>query len=438
MHNAPSVTHLSMARLSASTIARPPGRCRRLGAMTLVAGLMLALGGCDRGQEASPAPSAPPPVTVAEVLSRTVPRQAEFIATTEAIRSVTLRARVQGFLKQRLFTEGATVKEGDPLYLIDPPQYEADLRVAQGDLATKQAALAQVQADLARYEKLRRKKDIADDTYDAALAREKEAKAAAASSQAAVDQAQLNLDYTQISAPLAGRIGDTKVDVGNLVGTDEDTELATIVQLDPIYVIFRPGGADMDAILARQRATPVKVTVTLSDGETAPHVGEIDFIDNQVDPATGTLKMRAVIANPDAVLLPGRFARVRIDLGSQPDTLLVPQRALVENQGGFLLYVVDDDNKVQVRNVTAGAVQGSLRVVESGVRAGERVIVGGVQLAEAGMEVAPKPESPQSSDRPSADGPSSVGQSPDGTTPSSPPATSKPETSKPASTEPGS
>ncbi|MGB5833399.1 MAG: efflux RND transporter periplasmic adaptor subunit [Thiohalocapsa sp.] len=399
-----------------------PVRCPWAGAPMLGVGLILAVAGCERGQETPSGPSAPPTVKVAEVLSQTVSREAEFIGSTEAIRSVTLRARVQGFLKRRLFTEGATVKESDLLYVIDPSQYEADLRVAQGDLATKQAALVQVQADLARYEKLRLKKDVAEDTYDAAVAKEKETKAAAESGQAAVDQAQLNLDYTRITTPLTGRIGDTSVNVGNLVGPEQNSELATIVQLDPIYVVFRPGGADMDAIVAKQSKAPVPVTVKLSDGAAAPHTGEIDFIDNRVDPATGTLKMRAVIANPDAVLLPGRFARVQVDLGAQPDSLLVPQTALVENQGGFLLYVVGDNDKVQVRNVQVGPAQGSLRVVESGVRAGEQVIVGGLQLVKADMEVKPKPVSPApSSGMPTSGAPAAA-----------------PVSTKPASIEPGS
>lgn len=392
-------------------------------------GLMLAIAGCERSQDISSGPSVPPAVKVAEVLSQTVSREAEFIGSTEAIRSVTLRARVQGFLQERRFTEGDHLKKGDPLYLIDPSQYEADLRVAQGDLATKQAALVKAQADLERARKLRNKKDISEEAYDASVAAEAEARAAAESSQAAVDQAQLNLGYTRINAPLTGSIGDTSVNVGNLVGPEQNSELATIVQLDPIYVIFRPGGADMDAIAAQQGQAPVPVTVMLSAGAAAPHTGEIDFVDNRVDPATGTLKMRAVIANPDGVLLPGRFARVQVDLGAQPDTLLVPQTALVENQGGFLLYVVGDDDKVAVRNVQVGATQGSLRVVESGVRAGERVIVGGLQLVKADMEVKPELVSPALSSGTPGSGPPAAAAPVDST---------KPEATEPVSTEPTS
>ena len=357
----------------------------------LAAFALVAPTACERNQDASSARAAPPTVEVAKVVSRTVSRHAEFIASTESIRSVTLRARVTGFLQQRLFTEGSIVKEGDLLYLIDPSQYEADLRTAQGDLAIKQAALTQADLDLARYEALWRKKDVSEETYDSVVAKAKEAKAAVASSQAAVDQAQLNLGYTRVSAPLTGRIGDTLVNVGNLVGPSQNAELATIVQLDPIYVIFRPGGADLDAIVARQRKAPVKVAVTLSDGTRVPHTGEIDFIDNRIDPATGTLKMRAVIANPDGALLPGRFARIRVDLGSQPDALLVPQRALVEDQGGFLLYVVGSDGKVQVRKVEVGGTHGGSRVIKTGIGAGERVILSGVQLVHAGMKVQTKP-----------------------------------------------
>jgi len=371
---------------------------RKAAAAMLVIGALSTSAGCERDQGVPSESLAPPSVTVADVVSRTVQRQAELIASTEAMRSVTLRARVTGFLQQRLFTEGAVVKKGDLLYRIDPSQYEADLRVAQGDLETKKAALAKADLDLVRYKKLRQKKDVSQETYDAALAVQKEAKAAVASGQAAVDQAQLSLGYTRITAPLTGRIGDTAVNVGNLVGPDHNAELATIVQLDPIYVIFRPGGAEMDAIVEQQRKSPVQVRATLSDGTPLPHTGEIDFIDNRVDPDTGTLRMRAVIANPDGALLPGRFARVRIDLGAQPDTLLVPQQALVENQGGFLVYVVGDDGKVQVRNVEAGETLGGLRAVASGVRAGEQVIVSGVQLVRSGMAVEAKPADPSATE----------------------------------------
>jgi RND family efflux transporter MFP subunit len=348
--------------------------------------------GCDRGGEpARPVTPATPTVTVTEVVRRSVPRTARYIATTEAAKSVTVRARVEGFLDERLFTEGDLVAEGDLLYRIDPSPLEAALRAAEADLATNQAALTRAQAELTRFEALLAKRDLSQETYDSALAAEKEAKARVASSQAAVDQATLNLGYASIAAPLGGRIGESRVDVGNLVGPAENAELATIVQLDPIHVGFRPGGDDIDAITIRQRQAPVPVTVTLPDGSIPPHRGTIDFIDNRADPASGTLKMRAVIPNPDGLLLPGRHARVEVDLGEQPDALLVPQRALVQNQGGFLVYVVDDAGKVQERQVEAGPAVGALRLVESGVRAGERVVVDGVQQVRTGSVVKTRP-----------------------------------------------
>lgn len=363
---------------------------RLLGSGTVAILALSSIAGCDRGVQSSTPADPPPTVTVTDVVSRRIPHTVELIATTEAVNSVTVRARVEGFLEDRLFTEGDLVAEGDLLYRIDPSQFEADLQAAKGDLATHQAALAKAQSELQRFEALLAKRDLSQETYDSAVAAEKEARAKVASSGAAVEQATLNLDYATITAPLDGHIGETRVDVGNLVGPDENSELATIVQLDPIHVSFRPGGEDIDAIAARHRQAPVRVTVTLADSGSPPRRGEIDFIDNQVDPTTGTLRMRALIPNPDNVLMPGRFSRVQVELG-EADALLVPQRALVQNQGGFLAYVLDGDDRVQERRLEVGAVHSDLRVVESGLQAGERVVVDGVQQVKAGMTVKTNP-----------------------------------------------
>ncbi len=352
-----------------------------------LAAALLAITGCEGRQQNAPLSPATPRVSVTEVVSKSVARTAELTAAIEAVRRVTLRARVEGFLTKRHFTEGDLVAEGDLLYEIDPAQFEADLRQAEGELATNRAALVKAQADLKRYATLVAKGDVSQETYDAALATEREAKADVAASLAAVDQARLNLGYAKVAAPLAGRIGATQVNVGNLVGPNENAELATIVQQDPVYVVFQPGGAEADAIAIAQRKSAVTVSLTLPDSDIEPRQGKIDFIDNQIDQATGRLKMRAVIPNPDGLLLPGRFARVQVDLGSRPDTLLVPQRALVQNQGGFLVYVVGDDGKVQQRQVSVGEVVGHQRVLESGVAAGEQVIVDGVQHVKAGQTV---------------------------------------------------
>ncbi len=372
------------------------------GLLSTVAALLM-LTGCGRDAADAPSTPATPTVTVTEVVSRSVTDTAEFTAALEPVQSVTLRARVEGFLKARLFTEGDLVQAGDVLYRIDPAELQAALDAAEGQLADDKAALAKAQADLSRYENLLRRGDVSQETYDTALADAQEAKAQVAASQAAVEQAKLNLSYAEITAPLSGRIGATRVNVGNLVGPDENAELATIVQLDPIYVAFHPGGADMDVIAKRQHEAPVAVSVALPEGEVPPHAGKIDFIDNRVDPATGTLAMRAVIPNPDGLLRPGRFARVTVDLGERPDALLVPLRSLVENQGGFLVYVVGADDKVQERRVEVGEIVGQLRVMESGVEAGDRVVVDGVQQVQGGMAVKTKPARLPAATAPAAD-----------------------------------
>jgi len=211
-----------------------------------------------------------------------------------------------------------------------------------------------------------------------------------AADRAAVRQAELNLDYTVMRAPVAGRIGRRQVDVGNLVGSGKDTLLASIVQLDPIYVSFSPGERDLPTILAERGKGSLTVTVALTGQTPHPHPGRVDFINNTVDSTTGTFKLRAVIPNPQRVLLPGQFARVRLLMGQRPDTILVPEEAIVEQQGGQAVFVVGADKKVQLRAVSAGGSYNGLRAIERGVAAGEDVIVDGLQKVAAGTVVDPK------------------------------------------------
>jgi RND family efflux transporter MFP subunit len=206
---------------------------------------------------------------------------------------------------------------------------------------------------------------------------------------AAVEQAQINLGYTTMRAPTSGRIGRRQVDVGNLVGGGQDTLLASIVQLDPIYVYFSVPERDVPTLLAQRGKRALPVTLALGDRTGHPHQGRVDFVDTTVDASTGTFKVRAVVPNPSRVLLPGQFAQVRLSLGERPDTVLVPQAAVMEEQGGQAVLVVGPDRKVEARPVMIGASFEGLRIVDRGVRAGEEVIVEGLQKVRAGMTVDP-------------------------------------------------
>ena len=415
-----------------------PPRALLLGAIALV-----FLAGCEKKKQAA---ADPPAVKVAPAVQRTIPVYGEYPGTLEAVNSVDIRARVEGFLDKRTFTDGADVKQGDLLFVIDQRPFRAALDQAEAQLARDEANLAQARAQLAqseanlararaqlvkdeavlayaqeqveRYRPLAEREFVTREAFDRYQTQAKEAVAAVgadhaaikaalaaleaaratieqavalvAADRAAVTQAQLNLSYTTMSAPVSGRIGKRQVDVGNLVGAGKDTLLASIVQLDPIYVYFSPGERDLPTLLAQRGKGSLTVTVALAGQAPHPHQGRVDFIDNTVAPSTGTVKVRAVIPNPERLLLPGQFAQVRLLMGSRPDTVLVPEQAIVEQQGGRAVFVVGADKKVELRAVVTGTTHDGLRVIEQGVKPGEEVIIDGLQKVRAGMVVDPK------------------------------------------------
>jgi RND family efflux transporter MFP subunit len=369
-------------------------------ASALVLGCCLGLAACTRAPADAPAP-APPAVMVSYPVERDVTDYADFTARTAAVEAVGVRARVWGYLDKVNFTEGTLVKKGDVLFEIDARTYQVALQQAEGNLAAMDARLKRLDADLGRAQQLVGKGAVSREEYDKIAGDRGEAAASIRALQAAVDRARLDLAFTKVTAPVSGRISRTLVTVGNLVQSGDQsggTLLTTIVSVDPMYAYFdvdehtvlrvrqlvREGKADSP------RDGGVPVWLGLANEEGHPHRGTIDFVDNQVNPSTGTMRLRGVFPNKDQVLAPGLFARVRGPLGRPYKALLVSERALDTDQGQKILYVINEKNEVASRPVRVGALHDGLRVIADGVRPGERVIVNGLQQVRPGVTVEPQ------------------------------------------------
>ncbi len=421
------------------------------GAVGLAAAAWLGLAACGR-PEAVPPPK-PLAVTVVPVAQRPVPVYGQYVGLTEAVKTVELRARVEGYIERQVAPDGADVKAGDALFVIDPRPFEAALRQAQATVARDvaqlrqaEAALVQRQADVqqaeanvmrdlaqaqnaraqeARYRTLLDRELIAREQYDqirtnmtameatvqadraafenakaalaAARAAIENARALVRADEAAVDSARLQLGYTTVHSPLDGRMGRAEVRVGSFVGKGEPTLLATVSTLDLMYVNFSVSEREALSVWRRRAETPARagssgITITLPDDSAYPHDGRLDFVDRAVDPRTGTLALRATFPNPLRLLRPGQYVRLRVLLEERADALVVPQAAIQESQGSASLFVVGPDRTVQARTVRMGPRFGTLWVVEEGVKPGEQVVVKGLQRVRAGMRVDPTPE----------------------------------------------
>jgi len=360
---------------------------------------VIALAGCDK--ENAPATAAPAPeVKVAEAHVQSVPVVREFVGSVEAYRSVQVRARVEGILEKRHFTEGTDVKKGQLLFTIDPLNYEASLRDAQAQLAQAQANLSNAQAREARYAPLVREDAISKQDYDDAVSQLKQADAQVNSARAGVDRAKLNLGYTRVYATETGRIGQSLVPEGALVGKGDPTLLANIDRLDPIYVTFTV--ADRDALILRKAvesgemkaATGETARFLLPDGSEYSRAGRIDFADRRVNPETGTITLRAVLPNSTPPLLPGMYVRVELMAAQRPNAILIPQQAVVKVPTGHIAFVVGGDGKVERRDLVVGEWHKDDWIIEKGVGPGDRVVVEGVQRVQPGMTVKPIPYAP--------------------------------------------
>ncbi|MGH2898468.1 MAG: efflux RND transporter periplasmic adaptor subunit, partial [Solirubrobacteraceae bacterium] len=320
----------------------------RAAALGIVLSAALACGSRDAAVD-------PPPleVAVAKAEKAAIPIYLEHVGTTEAVKTVEVRARVRGILEKVLFKEGADVKEGDLLFVIEQAPYHAALTRAKADLQRAQATLERTQADFGRTSELTRKQVASQSDLDHARAARDEASAGVAGLSATVEQAELDLGYTEIRAPIPGRIGRILVTQGNLVGGSEETPLATIVQLDPIYIYFSPSEKErLDVLRLRKEGLyvqrdEIEVRAVLADGSEFPDLGKLDFVDNTVDPNAGTVRVRAVFPNPDKTLLPGQYAKLRVLVARDVPVLLVPEQAIVEDQGGSTVWVLKDDGTAE-------------------------------------------------------------------------------------------
>ena len=369
------------------------GDSRLLGVLRCAA-VAIALVGCGGNRYAPPPPSE---VTVSRPVEQEVTTYSEFSGHIVSVEAIDIRARVQGYLQSVNFTPGADVNKGDLLFVIEPQLYQARVDQAQADLEGKEAQfhaaeeqLAITQAIFARSAGSRT--DVVQKTQQRDLA-----KAQVAMARATLEAAQLDLSYTRIFAPLTGRIDRNHVDIGNLVGSGEATLLASIVRHDPIYAYFTMSEREFLQYQQLQRENRTAAGegqrnlayLGLVTEPGFPHVGEVNYMSNRVDPDTGTIELRAIFANLDHAIVPGLFARVRLPF-SRERAVLVPEAAISADQGGLYLFSVDDKNVVQYRRVEVGpTLEGALRVIQSGIGLDDWIIVNGLQRARPGSVVKP-------------------------------------------------
>jgi RND family efflux transporter MFP subunit len=368
-----------------------------------LAALLLAAGCSESPQKQTSAPP-PPAVTVANPVKRVVIDQDEYVGRFVAVDSVEIRARVSGYLDRVDFTDGQTVKQGDLLFSIDKRPFQTTLDQAKANLAQSRANLAFAEADLARGAQLVRERTITEQTFDQRTQVKRVAEASVQAQEAAVRQASLDLEFTELKAPVAGRIGDRRVSPGNLVtgGTAGNTSLlATIVSTDPIRFEFTFDEASYlryERLAQGREVTSrdgsVIVALKLIDEQDFTHQGRMDFVDNVIDRSSGTIRGRAVFSNPDRVFTPGMFGRVRVPGSPSYNALLVSDAAIGTEQTRKYVLVVDSDNIVRMKYVTLGQAFNNQRVIKSGLQEDDRVIVNGLMRARPNQKVNPQNETP--------------------------------------------
>jgi multidrug efflux system membrane fusion protein len=361
--------------------------------MTLAAGL---LGACASDP---PPPPPPPPITVADVVEREINEWDEFTGRIEAVDAVEIRPRVSGYSERVAFAEGKEVKKGAVLFVIDPRPYEAELARAVADLARARTRAALAGREVARAQRLVDVQAISREEFETRTSAEAESRASIAAAEAAVATARLNVEWTRVRSPISGRVSRAEVTAGNLVqaGPPTATLLTTVVSLDPVYVYFE--GDEQTYLhygeLARagtrpsSRDTRNPIQLGLANEQGFPHQGYVDFVDNQLNPQTGTIRARAVFSNSDRVFTPGLFARLKLVGSARYKAVLVLDRAVGTDQDKKFVLVLKPDSTVEYRPVQLGRLVDGMRIVRAGLHAGDRIVINGLQRARPGMKVTP-------------------------------------------------
>jgi len=369
-------------------------KARPVIAALAVAGLAAAtLAGCDsaRGKAAEASAAGGPPVSAATVIEKQVAETQEFSGRLEAIDHVEIRARVSGFITSVNFKPGSEVKKGDVLFVVDQRPYAAEVARAEAAANSAKARADLARLELARAERLLADKAIAQREFDERASSLKELDANARAAQAQYESAKLNLAYTQVTSPINGRVSKAEITVGNLV--DASAALTSVVSLDKIYASFDGDESTYLRVGAQaHKGQPVVVKVGLANEEGFPHEGKLEFVDNQLNPQTGSVRMRATFANADRALAPGLFARVQLGGGAdQSNAILINDRAVGTDQNRKFVFVVGKDGKAEYRPVTLGQAIDGLRVVREGLKPGEKIVVNGLQRVRPGAPVTAQP-----------------------------------------------
>jgi membrane fusion protein (multidrug efflux system) len=345
---------------------------------------------CEKKKPEAPAP---PVVEIVEVIQKDVPIYQEWVATTDGFVNATIRAQVQGYLIKQNYTEGDLVKKGQTLFEIDPRTFQAVLDQAKGQLAVYQASWDTAKANLKRIKPLAEQNAVSQKDLDDAVGMEQATHASVLSAQASVDKAELELGFTKITSPVDGIAGIAKAQIGNLVGPGSVEELTTVSTVDPIKVYIQVSEQEyLKAMEQRKQGAAKKpLELILADGTVYSHKGEFSFADREVNVRTGTIRVASLFQNPGNLLRPGQFGKIRAQMSIKKNALLIPQRAVTEMQGRYLVAVMGNDNKVGIRPVKATDKVGDQWIIEEGLKPGERIVAEGVQKVKEGMTVNPKP-----------------------------------------------
>lgn len=375
-------------------------RWRRDVRILVLSVVAVALVGCEEKNAYVPPP--PPKVTVAKPVKNPFTEYLEVTGNTAATETVELRARIKGFLEAVHFEDGDLMNKGDLLFEIDPKEYEAAVARAKAAVSKAKAEIPRTEKNLARARALFKRGNISEQSVDARISQRDQAKAQVEENEAALRTAEINLGYTRVVAPFSGRMSRRLVDPGNLVGENTNTHLATIVRTDPIYAYFTVNERDLLRIRSKNQAEnlpsgkkafrPKPVALALANEEGFPHPGQLDYADPVLDATTGTIEARATFPNPKHIMLPGMFVRLRAPIKQGTVALMVPVRAVGNDQSGPYVLVVTTDNTVARRSVVPGSTVKGMRVIEKGLKGDEQVVVKGLLRAIPGRKVTPETE----------------------------------------------